>query len=182
MKQLRIEEIEQADLYPYGIYEENSDIRAHVSVKNKTIYIFKTIEGIKAIEKHSPPLVEASQDGITGRTALGWLVKIEWIEDLQRKRYHSWDKWKIFNKNLSTSEKGKLAVECVLEIMEKGRFPLWIKATEDERKNIQIEGTDILVFCNHRIQVKCDYKCGEQPNGTGNLFLQKAERNPLKRY
>lgn len=64
--------------------------------------------------------------------------------------------------------------------MKIGRFPFWIDAKEDERQGVQIKGTDVVVFCNQRIQVKCDYKAGPKPEGTGNVFLQKSESNPLK--
>jgi len=59
---------------------------------------------------------------------------------------------------------------------------MWINAKESEQKDVQLRGTDILVACNKRIQVKCDYRSGKKPNGTGNLFLQKSERNPFKRF
>lgn len=55
------------------------------------------------------------------------------------------------------------------------------KAEESGDKSVQIAGTDIVVCCKKRIQVKCDSRCGERPLGTGNLFLQRAERNPLRR-
>jgi hypothetical protein len=120
----------------------------------------------------------AFQSGVQGKTAEGWLVKIEWIEDVRRVRYQSWGKWEMFIPTLSTTDKGKLAVECVLSAMRLGRFPMWIDASEDDRENVQIHGTDILVFARKKVQVKCDYRAGE----TGNLFLQRAERNPLRRH
>ncbi len=48
---------------------------------------------------------------------------------------------------------------------------------------MQIRGVDIVVRGQWRIQVKCDYDAGrgKDGSGTGNLFLQVAERNPLKR-
>ena len=165
------------ELFEYGIHTEHSDIRAHVSVSNKTIYVFPTKNGVKAIEQNSPKLAPAYQDGVKGRTAEGWLVKRTWIEDLRLCKFHSWPGWSEFNPALSTSRKGKLAVQCVKDLMRIGRFPFWLDASEDERENIQVSGTDILVFCRKKVQVKCDWKIGE----TGNLFLQKAERNPLRR-
>ena len=73
-------------------------------------------------------------------------------------------------------------MEAVLDSMRLGRFPLWVDAAEEDRENIQLKGMDIVLFCRKRIQVKCDYRSGDRPLGTGNLFIQKAERNPLKRY
>ena len=168
------------ELFDYGIQVEASDIRAHVSVVNKTIYVFQTRDGIEAIETFSPAIKIAFQPGVRGATATGWPVKIEWIKDVRKVRYHSWPKWSKFSEKMNTSEKGKLAVECVVSAMKLGRFPFWIDAEESNRENVQIKGTDIVVFCRKRIQVKCDWRCGDKPLGTGNVFLQKSERNPLK--
>jgi hypothetical protein len=176
------------ELFPYGIHEERSDVRAHVSVVNRTVYVFPTRNGIEAIKRENPPLRPAGQPGVEGPTAEGWLVKPDAIADMRRVRFYSWEGWKEFNKKLTTTKKGKLAVQCVIETMRRGKFPFWIDATEDQRKDIQVSGTDVLVFCKKRIQVKCDYDAGERngPNGertgTGHLFLQKSERNPLARH
>ena len=96
-------------------------------------------------------------------------------------RFQSWPGWGEFSDRLTTSAKGTLAVQCVIQVMKLGRFPFWIDAIEDDRKYMQVAGTDLLVFCQKRVQVKCDYRSGDLPLGTGHLFLQKAERNPLKR-
>jgi hypothetical protein len=168
-----------SDLFEYGIQNEESDIRAHVSVTNKSIYVFQTMRGIEAIKKHSPPIRTATQPGANGKpTAEGWLVDIDWIIDLRCLNFKTW-RWDKFSEALSTSEKGKIAVECVIEILKMGRFPLWINAKDEDRRDIQIKGTDILLFCHQRIQAKCDWRAGKKPLGTGNLFLQKAERNPF---
>jgi hypothetical protein len=168
--------IQAGELFEYGIHTEQSDVRAHVSVCNRTIYVFQTRNGVAAVEKHQPPLVTAGQPGVIGPTADGWLVKLEWIKDLRARRFDTWAGWGKFDQRLSTSRKGRLAVECVIAIMRLGYFPFWLDASEDDRENVQIKGTDILVFCKKRVQVKCDYMAGK----TGNIFLQHAERNPLK--
>jgi len=172
---------ENQELFEYGIHTESSDIRAHVCVLNKVLYVFQTRMGVEAIERENPVLKDASQDGVNGRTAEGWLVRTEWIGGLRRLRFSSWPDWGLFNEKLSTSDKGSLAVGCVIAAMKEGRFPFWIDAAEDDRENVQRSGTDILVFCKKKVQVKCDYRGGDRPLGTGNLFLQKAERNPLRR-
>ena len=167
-------------LFEYGIMTEQSDIRAHVSVVAQTIYVFPTKYGVSAIETHQPVLRSAGQPGVKGPTADGWLVKPDWITDLRRLRFPSWPHWEAFTQDLSTSRKGAMAVDCVLAAMKVGRFPFWVDAVEDGRPYVQIAGTDVLVFCKKRVQVKCDYRGGDPP-GTGHLFLQRAERNPLKR-
>lgn len=169
------------ELFDYGIYTEASDIRAHVSVVNRSVYVFPTAQGIAAIERERPPLVSAYQEGVIGKTAEGWLVKVEWIADLRRLQFASWTGWEVMAPTHSTSDKGRAAVQCVIAAMRMGRFPFWLDATEDQREHVQIRGTDIVVFCRKKVQVKCDWRGGHQPQGTGNLFIQKAERNPLKR-
>jgi len=166
------------ELFESGILTEDCDIRAHVSVCNRTVYVFPTRHGREAIERYEPQLRSACQPGVIGKTAEGWLVQLEWIEDLRKKRFESWEGWDRFKQTMTTSEKGKCAVACVIELMKRGHFPFWLDASEDDRENVQIKGTDILVFCRKRVQVKCDWRAGE----TGNLYLQKAERNPLRRY
>lgn len=167
------------ELCEYGIQTEGSDIRAHVSVVNKTVYAFQTEAGIKAISDNDAPTRTATQPGVDGPTAEGWLVKPEWIDDIRALRFLSWPHWGEFTQDMTTSQKGDLAVRCVIDIMAAGRFPLWIEAGEATDKDVQISGVDILLCCKKRIQVKCDWRAGEKPLGTGNLFLQKAERNPL---
>ena len=170
-------EMKQPDLFPQSIYLENSDIRAHVSAYNQMVYVFRTVEGVKAIEKYSPILATAVQPGVVGVTGLGWLVKQDWIDDL-RKIPVVWNGWKEFREDWDTTKKGRFAVSCVLSLMKHGRFPLWIDTNEDDRENVQLSGTDILIFARKKVQVKCDFPAGR----TKNLFIQKAERNPLKKF
>jgi len=177
MEQARLD----PELFEYGIHTEASDIRAHVSVVNQVIYVFPTRAGIDAIERTHPPLRPAYQPDVVGPTAEGWVVDVNAIADLRRVRFQSWEGWTQFRPNLSTSRKGRLAVLAVIGAMKRGRFPFWLDTEEDERQHVQQLGTDILVFCRKRVQVKCDYHGGDKPAGTGNLFLQRAERNPLKR-
>jgi hypothetical protein len=50
----------------YGIQNEKSDIRAHVSVVNRGVFVFQTSAGVEAIEKHKPRAVWAGQPGVVG--------------------------------------------------------------------------------------------------------------------
>ena len=170
------------ELFDYGIQTEASDIRAHVSVVNKTIYVFPTRNGIMAAQANNCLVVPAYQPGVDVETARGWKVEVGLINDLRRIKFTSWEGWGMFSATLSTSQKGKLAVDCVLEAMKRGRFPFWVDAQESKRDNAQLKGIDILVYCRKRVQVKCDYRGGDSPLGTGNLFLQSAERNPLRAH
>ena len=164
-------------LFEYGIQTEASDIRAHVSVVSRTVYVFPTRNGIEAIREHSPRLADATQPGVRGVTGRGWLVPIAHVRDLRAISFPTWPRWGEFHEpDLSTKAKGDLASQCVLDLMACGQFPFWVEAFEDDRREVQLAGTDITVFVRKRVQVKCDARAG----ATGNLFLQQAERNPLK--
>lgn len=165
------------ELVEYGIHDEQSDIRAHVSPLDETIYVFPTINGIQAVEWYSPPLVDAKQPGVNGITARGWLVRPFWIIEL-REIHFQWRWWQHYKDDFSTDRKGRYAVACVRACMRAGYFPIWFDAKEDNDRNVQIAGTDLLIFCHKRIQVKCDTPSAR----TGNLFLQQAECNPRKLY
>jgi hypothetical protein len=172
----------ETGLFPHGILTEKSDVRAHVGVLAKTVYVFKTANGIRAILKHHPETLPAFQPGVKGKTAEGYVVKLNQIDGLRSIKLAHWPVWDGWTDALSTSEKGKRAVDLVCNMLERGVFPLWVKARDDERKDVQIKGTDVVVFCKQQIQVKCDYRAGTGHDlCTGNLYLQIAERNPLKR-
>jgi hypothetical protein len=167
-------------LHDYGIQNEESDIRAHVSVVTRTVYVFETSAARAAIAAHPDcPIKFAGQPGCNGPTGKGYVMPLAWIDGVRRVRFR-WVRWEEFQPTMSTSEKGALAVEFVVTLLKYGRFPLWIAATESDDGSVQIAGTDIVVAAHKRIQVKCDWKSGDPPLGTGNVFLQTAEVNPLK--
>lgn len=164
-----------SDLIEYGILQEFSDIRVHVSVSNKSVYVFQTLRAIDAIARTNPPIVTAKQKNTDNVTAAGWLVKIKDIYGCKQVFYHGF-KWENFRPSMSTSEKGKLSAKCVLGLLELGKIPIHIIAKECDDTKLQLKGVDILLDIQKRIQVKCDWDAGK----TGNLFLQKAECNPFK--
>jgi len=163
------------DLISHGIFDEISDIRSHVS--DKVIYVFKTKEVIKAIKENKFKQMAAYQPGYEQPTAYGHLVPIKIISDIRELKFNSWGEWN-FDNNWSTSEKGKWAVRCTIELIRIGRFPFWLEAKQTDDINIDIKGTDILVVMNNRIQVKCDFPATK----TGNLYIQTHEINPFKMY
>lgn len=166
------------DLTKYGIFEEKSNIRAHVT--HQKVYVFKTIEVIKYLNNKSDELnlVPAYQPNYDEPTAYGYLIKPDVINDIRQLRFVSWSGWKEFDDKWSTTEKGNWAVKCITELIIKGRFPFWIEAKRNNNITIDIEGTDILIVMDQRIQVKCDYPAYR----TGNLFIQTYEKNPFKLY
>lgn len=168
-------------LFNYGIRTENSDVRAHVCVLARKVYAFRTRDGVNLLDTGKYCLKPAYQPGVVGRTALGAPIPIKDFPDLRVIKLPCWERWNDFSETDRTSEKGRLAVQIIVDLLARGGFPLWVIASDDDRKGIQIKGTDIVVFARQKIQVKCDYKGGEgHTSCTGNLFIQTAERNPLK--
>ena len=173
-------------LADYGIFTEQSDIRAHVGPKSKTIYIYQTDKMCEFLEsnKYRYETKSAYQPGFDKPTASGYCVPIADIPFVRKLPFLSYD-WSTFPDQMaSTSEKGAAAVNVVCELLRIGRFPLWIDcATESKSQVVQISGTDIVVTGKHKIQVKCDYPAAPREcGGTGNLYIQIQERNPFGFY
>jgi hypothetical protein len=172
-----------SDLVDYGIFEENSYIRAHVGPIAKTVFVFKTADMIKHIQNSTYPIKPAKQHGVDQITAHGRVVPC----NLNFIRSVSWDAfpwWESFDKDASTTRKGKLATRLVLRLMRLGLFPLWVIPEEVTDIKLDILGTDILISGVWKIQVKCDFTAGPKENigCSGNLYIQTAEINPLKYY
>lgn len=166
----------------YGIADEESDIRVHVSPLAKTFYVFKTSDIKKLIKENSYEIKEAYQPNVPEPTAIGYLVPIEKVPNLKAIHLPEAKIWAMFGKkdNLSTSKKGELATRAVLAMLSKGKFPLEIMAKSEEDIDLQISGTDIHIRLDLKIQVKCDWLAASKENGgTGNFYIQKDEINPL---
>jgi len=179
----------EPELYDYGIQNERSDIRAHVCPRVQRLYVFPTVEGQKAVASGAWPIRPAYQNGVVGPTAIGYLVPPFAIKKCISLEVNP-AAWVTINLQESddTSLKGKKAVELVKQMILSGMFPLPYSLKEvnaDLTKTIQINGDDIIVNLGaHQvhIQVKCDFGGGDpRLGGTGNLYLQVAERNPLKK-
>jgi hypothetical protein len=178
--------VENIPLKPYGILQEQSDIRVHVSISTRAFYVFKTA-GVRDLIISNPDkykIAKAKQPGVVGVTAEGWLVPVEDVPDLRRVEWNEggfpW--WDSFSEEDATSEKGRKATMMVKFLLKKGLIPLWAESEEPSDNNIQIMGVDIILIKNLRLQVKCDWRCGPRPDGSGNFFIQKAEINPMKKF
>jgi len=167
-------------LFYSGIQTEKSDIRIHVSMSTKELYIFDTEDGVKTIKRINPKWTVNGQNGVVGMTALGYLVPFKEISSLRTVSFPEWPKWSEFEESLPTPIKGLLAEQCVNAQIEKNPRPIYgdrLTLEQVRDRKTQIKGTDIIIrCCNLTISVKCDAASGK----TGNLFLQWAERNPLK--
>jgi len=172
----------QVKLFDYGIMLEDSDIRCHVAPGTRSAFVFQTASARSILPGHYR-IQDAFQPGIAGRTAAGYLVPWRDIPDIRRIRWTSEPWWERFSENQTTSEKGASAVSVAQDLLRIGRMPLWTSvAGESQSSHLQIKGTDILLWGRWKIQVKCDWKAGDKGElgvGSGNLFLQIAERNPL---
>jgi hypothetical protein len=176
-------------LFDYGIQNEQSDIRAHVCPLVRRVYVYPTVEGRRAIESGQWPRRSAFQRGVVGHTAEGYCVPPFAIRrcvsvEVRTEAWPAMD----FQESDSTSAKGEKAVRMVAEMIRSGIFPLPYTAgtlDTDPERALQIRGDDIIVDLGVNrvhVQVKCDYRGGDMAlGGTGNLYLQVAERNPLKR-
>jgi hypothetical protein len=179
--------ISELTLFNYGIQSEESHLRAHVCPKVKRIYVYPTSCGIAALQNGIETL--GYQPGAIGPTANGRRVKPFDIEKCVALQIN--DKvWKLFKfkKDESTTVKGEKAANLVKAMITAGIFPLPISCLVDTdmSKRIQIQGADVFVWTlkgRIHIQVKCDFIGGERYlGGSGYLYLQTAERNPLKKF
>lgn len=66
-------------------------------------------------------------------------------------------------------------MKAVMYALRAGKFPLhdWVDIKSANTKELQISGTDIVLTCNKRIQVKCDWR-----GGNPYLYIQTHECNP----
>jgi len=171
---------EMKDLHKYGITEEQSDIRAHVCFPGKQVIVFRTQDMVSLLRKKGSmyPQRPAYQPNVSGATAMGYCVPITDISpcfNLQSEHY-DWDRHNYESMNLA--QKGDAAVDVVLAAIKANKFPLWVCGIVTCDKELDISGTDITIRASRRIQVKCDEKAWS--GGTGNLYIQTHERNPLK--
>lgn len=169
------------NLHKYGIEEEQSDIRAHVSLPGRRVTVYRTADMVALISRSSYVERNGYQPGVEHATAKGWLVPLEDIQPQHVLLSESfpWQQWN--HTEMDCGQKGDMAVKCVRAAILANRFPLWVCGHVNGDRELDIQGTDIIVSAKRRIQVKYDY--GAYPaseGGTGNLYIQSHERNPLK--
>ena len=88
-----------------------------------------------------------------------------------------------FDRRDSTPVKGRKAENVVRKMIALGLISLVLDTVEVTDEGMQIDGEDFLVNTAQSIQVKCDWSAGPRElGGTGNLYLQETEANPLKLY
>ncbi len=174
-----------AELVEYGINEEESDIRAHVSILGKQVIVFKTQEVRGLISEHKYRTSQATQPGVNGLiTAEGLLVPISDITGryVLRSADCPWPDNEAYQ-NMTLVQKGDWAVKVVRASIVHNKFPLWVAGVEVIDKEIDIRGMDIIISARRRIQVKHDWGAYDRKHGgTGNVFIQTKECNPRRLY
>ena len=175
--------IQSPGLFEHGIAQEVSDIRAHVSYAAKMAYIFQTHCGQNAAVEWEHQSTFAGQPGVNGYTSRG--IKVPWvqIEGIREISIADLTRFTDFTPRMSTSQKGQWAQDMCCQLLNQGRFPFWFEGSLIDNRELQIQGMDIVVNVQTRIQVKCDARCGRREfGGTGNIYIETHECNPLRRW
>ena len=171
------------ELVEYGIQNEDSDLRVHVCPTVRRMYIYSTSAGVAAIEtgKYEKAAANTLVDGAWIKTAEGYLVPPDDIDGCVNVTIPEWMA-AHFSKDSSTTRKGALATRLVQRFCKEGWFPLPAGAIPVDDHRMQVSGIDLIIIGDRvKIQVKCDFRGGPRElGGTGNLFLQVAECNPLR--
>lgn len=169
-------------LVEYGIQTERSDLRAHVCVVAKALYVYPTAAGVLCA--NNPRYREVEVPTRTLITARGRLVPPTAIAGCMfvpipaGALAHA-----DIRRTDTTATKGRKATGMVAALMRDGFFPAILVPQIITATGLQYEGVDIVATANICIQVKCDYDGGDKSlGGTGNLFLQTAECNPYQAH
>lgn len=176
---------ENSLLVDYGIQNEASDLRAHVCVLARKVYVFRTSDALSVLDRGIQTgrynRRFATQPGVNFATASGYAVPVGDLRVIPVSAIRAIEA-QGFSERDSTSVKGQKAVNVVTQLLRAGWFPLLaVRPDEVSDYDLQVSGVDVLVSGRWHIQVKCDYKGGEGAAGcTGRLFLQTQECNPLR--
>lgn len=168
-------------LIQHGIQTEDSDIRAHVSVSDNSVYVFSTKKAVDVISrnKFKETPVYSDVKGSNIQTATGYLVPVKILKPrIIRAQEIIAGAGFVAGGYSSTSDKGKKAQNVICELLKRGLFPLPTNPLVVNNVDMQKSGFDLIVKGRWKIEVKCDWRIGD----TGNIFLQIAECNPLGQY
>ncbi len=168
-------------LIQHGIFEDNSDLRAHVGVTSHYVYIYPTQELKKKLAVSNGTYKQ--KDVMTGDiiTARGYWIP---VTDIPRVRAIKIPQHIIeqadFREDDSTTIKGAKATRVVDWLLRMGHLPLPVNSEEVTDFERQIAGQDIIIKANLHIQVKCDWNGGAANNSgyAGYIFIQTHECNP----
>ena len=176
---MAFERTKNPDLVDYGIHNEASDIRIHVARLAKKLYIFRTVYGLAAIDLGNYRIGYVRRNG--GIVGEGYLVPpgdIMFISEVSIPD-HVLEKYPLHAKQGQESEKGEQGEKIVQDMSDLGILIGPLIYDREKSVKVQISGIDGRGRANLAIQVKYDEQAGKgHDDCTGNLFLQRAERNP----
>lgn len=169
-------------LYPHGINSELAQWRAHVAIPCRQIFMFPTKKAVELIAKNGYPLTGAYQINISYPTAQGHLIPVRDFGPSLQRTAIPLDialPTELQLDQYDTSQKGRLAADVVIRMLQRGIISMstmW----ECENPTYQQDrsGIDLIICSKILLQIKCDVKICK----TGNLYIQTAEVNPLKKY
>lgn len=181
-------------LVNYGIHTEESDIRIHVCVKARAVYVFPREAALAAVNQHACTDQAGHKQVFTNdvMTATGYAIPVEEIEPIYEipiprgwlsDDYRDANAHIVIHKQMDTSAKGRLAEKLVRWMWARNYLSMIapISIQQERQLGKQIKGIDLSVVMP-TVQVKCDFDGGSKKHGgTGNLFIQLSECNPNKR-
>ncbi len=156
-----------------GIEQEKADLRFHVSVITRHVFVFEPKYALEAIESHNYKQKPAYTGDLI--TAKGYLVpprdikKIRWYripDDIFAEAY--------FKENASTSIKGKKAEIVVNQMIERGIISTALKVVHVGDKEMQFNGEDLISLRAESLSIKCDWRSG--PKRWGGYWLSIYSR------
>jgi hypothetical protein len=171
-------------LINYGIeqWAEKCDLMFHVSVVTKRVFSYEPIKALDAIRSGNFPAKTARTGNII--TAMGYTVPTSAIKGCRGtvipvRIFHN----ARFSEFDSTTVKGRKAEYVVREMIRGGQLSLNLDVISVSDFDLQVDGLDLIPKQATNPQVKCDWRAGPRElGGTGNLFIQTKECNPLKLF
>jgi len=157
----------------HGIVTDQCDWRVHVAPLACKLFVFRPSEAVKVL--HLGKRVNGFQNGVQGATSIGVLLPPQTLPGLFKidldSNYGYSTEW-------STSEKGCWATAVTIT---------HLGGTFVQELELQYKGVDVVGSRIGSLEVKCDERASfakglPHPRCSGNLFLQLAERNPLRRF
>ena len=169
-------------LVNYGIQNDYADLRYHVGVVVKKVFVFMPEKARDALSNGEYRKVCVRMGKIV--TATGYLVPYTDISgcrmvDIPGELYDGAG----FYYQDSPKVKGEKAERLVRKMIVSGLLSTILTTVSVDDENMQVQDIDLVVLQAREIQVKCDWRAGPtELGGTGYLFLQDAECNPLRIY
>lgn len=162
-----------SELVEHGIHTEDADERIHVGFQCGVLIRFNVAKALEAVKLRKPRRRNLpGQQSVRGPTADGFACPMEWIAGLTMTSIpmELLDRFRP-DPRASTSVKGRAACDVACAMVP-GLQPALSFADK--------QGTDMYRDGKVKVQIKCDWRAGPCPIGSGNVYLQTHERNPRK--